>query len=104
MSTLRRIGSCGTRAPQGRRGQAGPVRPNRPALAARPRRRCDRIAMRVGARNMLIENGRRRLLWVKLGGKGTSAARLVVPNEETLAGVGGRSLQCQQRPLAARPN
>jgi hypothetical protein len=35
------------------------------------------------------------LLWVKLGGKGTSATRLVVPNEQTLAGVGGRSLQCQ---------
>jgi hypothetical protein len=33
----------------------------------------------------------------KLGGKGTSAARLVVPNEQTLAGVGGRSLQCQLR-------
>ena len=31
----------------------------------------------------------------KLGGKGTSSARLVAPNEQTLAGVGGRSLQCQ---------
>jgi hypothetical protein len=33
--------------------------------------------------------------WVKLGGKGRSATRLVVPNEQTLAGVGGRFLQCQ---------
>src|SRR5207249_1277069 len=35
-------------------------------------------------------------LKVKLGGKGRSATRLVVPNEQTLAGVGGRSLQCQK--------
>jgi len=33
---------------------------------------------------------------VKLGGQGRSATRLVVPNKQTSAGVGGRSLQCQQ--------
>src|SRR6266702_3049868 len=33
---------------------------------------------------------------VKLDGKGTSATRLVVPDEQTLVGVGGRSLQCQE--------
>jgi hypothetical protein len=37
------------------------------------------------------------LLWVELGGKGTSATRLVVPDQPTLAGVGGRSLQCRTR-------
>jgi hypothetical protein len=34
------------------------------------------------------------LLGVKLGGKGTSAIRLIVPNEQALVGVVGRSLQC----------
>src|SRR5216684_3130395 len=38
----------------------------------------------------------------KLGGKGRSATRLVVPNEQTLVGVGGRSLQCQQRSFGWR--
>ena len=42
--------------------------------------------------------------WVKIGGKGTSAIRLVVPNEQTLVGVGGRSLQCQLRTHAPQQN
>ena len=96
MSTLRRIGSCGTRAPQGRRGQAGPVRPHRPALAARPRRRCDRIAMRVGAQNMLIENGRRRLLWVKPGLRGGVATRLLSCHKRPSFRRRHRSQKCQE--------
>jgi hypothetical protein len=36
-------------------------------------------------------------LRVKLGGKGRFATRPVVPDEQTLAGVGGRSLQCQKQ-------
>ena|SRR6266700_8124042 len=39
---------------------------------------------------------------VKLGGKGTSATRLVVPNEQTLAGVGRRSFSPNMYGPAAR--
>src|SRR6266568_3215609 len=45
-------------------------------------------------KNSLERQAPPRRLWVKLGGKGRSATRLVVPNEQTLAGVSGRSLQC----------
>src|SRR6266849_4400219 len=46
-------------------------------------------------RKPLATHGRT-IHWVKLGGEGTTATRLVVPNEQTLAGVGGRSLQCHE--------
>jgi hypothetical protein len=38
---------------------------------------------------------------VKLGGKGMSATDLVVPNDRTSVGVGGRSLQCHYRKYRA---
>src|SRR2546430_1291343 len=42
------------------------------------------------------KSDRRGPKWVKLGGKRRSATRLVVPDEQTLAGVGGRPVQCQK--------
>ena len=41
-------------------------------------------------------------MWVKLGGKRTSATRLLVPDEQPLADAGGRSFSAKRRQFIRR--